>query len=150
MQRLTVEILKFEINVNALSSLCFLLLEAGNQGEEVRALKERLVKKVIFRNLSPFEQKVWRESLIKMQQDTDESFYYVDEGAIDFCSGERARLKGLSIDDNPYPKEAFGYERWLDGWTEQDKRTNEDVAYANCNEYTEWLEDVAAQVSELA
>jgi hypothetical protein len=143
------DFVKFEIAVNALSSLCFVFLEAGHQVEEVRRLKDVLVRQVNFKNLTPFEKKVWRESLIKMQQGTDESFYYGDEGAIDYCIGERARLKGLTADDNPYPKEAFGYERWLDGWTEQDKRTNEDEAYSNCNEMTEWNDDVRAQLADL-
>ncbi|MGO2409234.1 hypothetical protein [Pseudoalteromonas nigrifaciens] len=61
---------------------------------------------------------------------------------MDFCSGERSRLRGASIEDNPYPKEAYGYEGWKDGWKEQDSRMKDAEAYANCNEYTEWLEDV--------
>jgi len=142
MTMIIAEIVKFEISVKALSSLSYLMLDCRKAGNEVKSSLIILRDKLVFKNLTQLEQSVWRDSLLALQNEIGFEFYFSEIGSLDFCSGERSRLRGTNIEDNPYPEEAYGYERWLDSWREQDSRMKEDEAYANCNEYTEWLEDV--------
>ncbi|MEJ6534123.1 hypothetical protein [Pseudoalteromonas lipolytica] len=136
------EIIKFEINVTALSSLSYLMLDCRKAGNDVKSSLLMMRDKLVFKNLSQLEKSVWRESLLALQNEIGFEFYSSEIGGLDFCSGERSRLREVAIEDNPYPEEAYGFEMWLGGWREQDSRMKEDEAYANCNEYTEWLEDV--------
>lgn len=136
------EIIKFEINVTALSSFNYLMLDCRKGGNDVKSSLLMMRDKLVFKNLSQLEKSVWRESLLALQNEIGFEFYSSEIGGLDFCSGERSRLREVAIEDNPYPEEAYGFEMWLGGWREQDSRMKEDEAYANCNEYTEWLEDV--------
>ncbi|MBL0711961.1 MAG: hypothetical protein JJV99_13265 [Colwellia sp.] len=142
MNTIIAEIVKFEISVKALSSLSYLMLDCRKAGSEVKSSLTMLRDKLVFKNLSKLEQSIWCESLLELNNEIGYEFYYSEIGGLDFCSGERSRLRGVAIEDNPYPEEAYGFEMWLGGWREQDSRMKEDEAYANCNDYTEWLEDV--------
>jgi hypothetical protein len=139
----------FENEVRAFNSLIFLYLNCNVTGQKVNELRAIIRKTVVYEALSEFEKDVWTNALSLLEDEFSFSHHYSSkEGIADYYAGQRARTYLRPANDNPFPASSYGYHMWLQGWSEQDKMSREDEAYANDNERTEWLEDVVGQIED--